>query len=210
MFPYGSFGNGSAMRVAPIGLVFANDLKKAVEAAIASSRPTHSHPLAYQGAVLQTIAVAMAATSTDSSSQTFFGPMRTALTKFSDLLQDTSPFVQAMDAIENGLGKGTSCLEMSSILGTGVTAQEAVPMAIYCFLRHPESYERVIHEAVFVGGDTDTIACMAGAISGTFLGVNAIPARWLSHIKEERYSAGAIENLADDLFDDYISPMEAS
>ena len=203
MFPYGSYGNGSAMRVAPIGLVFANDMKKAAEVAIASSRPTHSHPLAYQGAVLQTIAVATAATSAEFLSQNFISPMRTALTRFSDLLQDTSPFVQALDAIENGLGKATSCREMSSILGTGVTAQEAVPMAIYCFLRHPESFEQVIHEAVFIGGDTDTVACMAGAISGAFLGVDVIPPRSLSQIKEERYSASAIRNLADDLFDEY-------
>ncbi len=88
---------------------------------------------------------------------------------------------------------------MSSELGVGITAQEAVPMAIFCFLRHPDSYEKVIHEAIFIGGDTDTIACMAGAISGAFLGISAVPARWIGAMREEKYTAGKIESLADEL-----------
>src|SRR4051812_46443074 len=61
-FPHGSYGNGSATRAHPIGLARFDDLKEAARVAIASSRPTHSHPLACQGAVLQTIAVATAVT----------------------------------------------------------------------------------------------------------------------------------------------------
>src|SRR6516164_7679036 len=60
MFPFGSYGNGSAMRAAPIGLVYHRDLEKAAAVAVASSRPTHSHSLAYQGVELQVIAVASA------------------------------------------------------------------------------------------------------------------------------------------------------
>ena len=52
MFPSGSYGNGSAMRVAPVGLAHRGDTKTAVSVAIESSRPTHSHSLAFQGAVL--------------------------------------------------------------------------------------------------------------------------------------------------------------
>jgi poly(ADP-ribose) glycohydrolase ARH3 len=63
---------------------------------------------------------------------------------------------------------------MSSVLGTGVTAHEALPMALYCFLRHPASYADVIHQAVFIGGDTDTIASMAGNLAGAWLGADRI------------------------------------
>jgi len=205
-FPHGSFGNGSAMRVAPIGLAYRNDLKKAAATAIESSRPTHSHPLAYQAAVLQCLAVAIAAASTEFSCDAFLKPLRASLVYFDDLMQDTSRFTGALRALEEGLARGASCAEMSTILGTGVTAYEAVPMALYCFLRHPHSFADVIHHAVFIGGDTDTIACMAGAISGAFLGVASIPIAWRNAIREDAYSADAIERLADALFDRYASP----
>jgi ADP-ribosylglycohydrolase len=77
-------------------------------------------------------------------------------------------------------------------------------MALYCFLRHPESFARVIHEAIFLGGDTDTIACMAGALSGACLGAFAIPPHWTEAIREEKYTPQSIENLADALFESYV------
>jgi len=205
MFPYGSYGNGSAMRVSPIGLACYSDAKTAASIAVDSSRPTHSHPLACQGAVLQSLAVAIAAgtASGEFAPGAFLQPFRASLTYFSDLMQDTSKFVRALDAIEQGLEHGTSCRQMSSVLGTGLAACEAVPTAVYCFLRHPDSFARVVHEAVFVGGDTDTIACMAGAISGALLGAAAIPEHWRRAVREEEYSVDAIEKLADRLFEKY-------
>lgn len=205
MFPHGSYGNGSAMRVAPIGLAHFNDLKKASSIAIESSRPTHSHPLAYQGAVLQCIALAIATASAEFTASTFLQPLRGGLSYFTGLMQDTSKFDLALDEIERGLRRGAKCAEMSAILGTGIAAYEAVPMALYCFLRHFDSLEQVVHEAIFNGGDTDTIACMAGAISGAFLGKGAIPPRWLEAIREEQYTAVFFESLADRLFAKYSS-----
>lgn len=202
-FPEGSHGNGSAMRVAPVGLAYFSDLKTAATVAQESSRPTHSHPRAYQGAVLQCLAVAIATNLSEFSLEPFLQPMRESLAWFSDLLWDTSKFTSALDAIEHGLQHSTSCLEMSSVLGNGIVAHEAVPMALYCFLRHSESYAQVLHEAVFVGGDTDTIACMAGAISGAFLGSSAIPAGWLGAVREETYSPKAIEILADRILEKF-------
>jgi poly(ADP-ribose) glycohydrolase ARH3 len=200
-FPHGSHGNGSAMRVAPVGLAYFRDHVRAASIAIESSRPTHSHPLAYQGAVLQCLAVAIATSLTDVTPSAFLEPLRDSLRYFADLMQDTSPFTRALDAIEAGLARGATCAEMSETLGIGIAAQEAVPMALYCFLRHPDSYADVIHHAVFLGGDTDTIAAMAGAISGAHLGAGAIPSRWRDGIREERYTPDAIEELADRLLE---------
>lgn len=202
MFPEGSYGNGSAMRVAPVGLVYCDDPSAAASVAIESSRPTHSHPLAYQGAVLQSIAVATATASTPAPCDpaAFLRALRVGLSRFEDLMQDTSRFARALDAIEEGLARGTSCGEMANALGTGIAAHEAVPMAIYCFLRHPGHYAEVIREAVFIGGDTDTIACMAGALSGALLGCQAIPRPWLLAVRDERYTSAAIDALADRLF----------
>ena len=205
MFPHGSQGNGGAMRVAPVGLAYFADVTKAAAVARESSRPTHAHPLAYQGASLQAVAVALATAARDRlDPAAFLQEFRETLRYFDDLMQDTSKFTVALDAIEHGLARGASCLEMSEILGTGVTAHEAVPIAIYCFLRHPGSYADVIHHAIFIGGDTDTIACMAGAIAGAYLGVDAIPPAWRAAIREEKWSAQAIEDLADRLFEKFV------
>lgn len=201
-FPHGSYGNGSAMRVAPIGLAFANDLRKAASVAAESSRPTHSHPLAYQGALLQCLAVASAAVAEPGGLDpiALLRLLRTSLGRFIDLMQDTSKYERALDAIEDGLERGATCAEMSSILGTGVEAYEAVPMALYCFLRHRDSFADCLHQAVFIGGDTDTIACMAGSIAGAYLGEGAIPQQWVDAIREEQYPAESIRHLADLLY----------
>jgi poly(ADP-ribose) glycohydrolase ARH3 len=204
MFPEGSQGNGGAMRVAPVGLAYCSDIKKAAAVARESSRPTHSHSLAYQGASLQAVAVALATAAHGRiDPAAFLRSLRETLRYFSDLMQDTGKFAEALDAIEQGLSRGASCAEMSEILGTGVTAHESVPIAIYCFLRRADSYADVIHDAVFIGGDTDTIACMAGAMSGASLGVDAIPPAWRAAIREEEWSADAIEELADQLWDKF-------
>jgi len=65
-------------------------------------------------------------------------------------------------------------------------------MAAYCFLRHPNSHAELIHEAVFIGGDTDTVACMAGAISGTVFGIQAIPLRWRDALAAEAASPAEV------------------
>jgi poly(ADP-ribose) glycohydrolase ARH3 len=200
-FPHGSYGNGSAMRVAPIGLAYHADLTTAAAVAMESSRPTHSHPLAYQGAVIQCLAVGVAASLDHFAPDAFLRPLRASLARFDDLLQDTSKFKGAFDVIESGLRRGASCRDISKTLGTGITAYEAVPMALYCFLRHPHAYAQVIHEAVFLGGDTDTIASMAGAIAGAFCGAEAIPQHWRNAINEDVWTPTAIETLADRLFD---------
>ena len=204
-FPHGSHGNGSAMRVAPVGLAYSGNLKKAASVAIESSRPTHSHPMAYQGAVLQAVAVACAVNTVDPKPAEFLRRLRDNLQWFADLQWDTSKFARALDTIEDGLLRGLSCGEMSPILGTGISAHESVPMALYCFLRHPHSFAEVLHEAIFAGGDTDTIACMAGAISGAFLGATQIPERWLNSWREEEYSVNQIKTLADRLLDRYAA-----
>ena len=211
--PFRRYGPGteSVLRLYRQGPAQWRELATAAFPAVAreSSRPTHSHPLAYQGAVIQAVAVATATRLTEFSADAFLAASRAGLRYFADLLQDTSRFARALDAIETGLARGTSCAEMSVTLGTGVTSHEAVPMALYCFLRHPNSYADVIHHAVFIGGDTDTIASMAGAISGAFLGDGAIPSHWSNAIREAEYDAGAIKSVADRLLAKYGEPAAA-
>lgn len=62
-------------------------------------------------------------------------------------------------------------------LGNGIEALQAVPAALYCFLSRRESFPEAVRAAVLLGGDTDTIAAMTGALAGASLGRRAIPER---------------------------------
>jgi len=191
------------MRAAPVGLAYFDDVARLAEIASASSRVTHSHPLALQGATLQALAVATAIREQAPSAAEYLARLRAGLGPFEDLMQDVSRFAGALDAIEQGLARGATCAEMADVLGTGVDVFEAVPMAIYCFLRHAGSFAEVVHQACFIGGDTDTIASMAAAIAGAALGGAAIPAAWLGRVCEERYTPAAVEALAHQLLERY-------
>jgi poly(ADP-ribose) glycohydrolase ARH3 len=81
-------------------------------------------------------------------------------------------------------------------LGNSVTAPNSVPTAIYSFLRNQQSFEETVLFAVSLGGDTDTIGAMAGAISGAYHGVEVIPDRWRSKLERRDY----IEALAEKLW----------
>ncbi len=73
-------------------------------------------------------------------------------------------------------------------------------MAIYCFLSNPGSFEKAIEAAIFLGGDTDTIASMTGAISGAALGEGQIPDRWLRRVTETIYTPEKVRQIAVDLY----------
>ena len=202
MFPQGSYGNGSAMRVGPVGLYFHNDLKSIEETARISSLTTHSHMLAIQGATLQATAVALATrAANDLDLVQFPKVLELTLSHFEERGQDTAVYKKALKTISEGLSVRFAPSKVAHILGTGIKAQEAVPMAIYCFLANHDSYEKAVEGAVFLGGDTDTIASMTGAISGAFLGASRIPQKWLNRVREETYNPRRVSQIAHDLFE---------
>lgn len=195
MFPQGSYGNGSAMRVAPVGLFLHNDLQAIINIAHISSAVTHSHYLAIQGAALQATAVAVAIRGQLDVAQVL-RILGVTLTHFDQLGQDTTLYKTALARITQGLAKKVPPGKMVRLLGNGIKAQEAVPMAIYCFLANPSSFEKAVEAAIFLGGDTDTIASMTGSISGAALGENQIPERWLRRVTENIYTPDKVRQLA--------------
>lgn len=198
MFPQGSYGNGSAMRAASVGLFLHNDLEGILKAARVSSAVTHSHYLAIQGAALQATAVAIVTRGPFEKSQ-FLRILTLALARFTDLGQDTSVYGTALARISQGLARSVPPDKMAPILGNGIKAHEAVPMAIYCFLANPACFEKAVESAVFIGGDTDTIASMAGAISGAALGESQIPERWLKRVTETVHTPEKVRQIALEL-----------
>lgn len=179
IYPGGSFGNGAAMRVAPVGLFYYRNPKLLKDAAMLQSKITHAHPLGKEGAVLQAFAVALAA---------LYGPTEPV----GELLNRLQAFTgeeayrSKLKEVKNLLGEFDASM-VAEQLGNGIEAFNSVPTAIYCFLRHPGSFEETVVDAVSLGGDTDTIACMAGAVSGACLGLEKIPEEWVEKLENKDY-----------------------
>lgn len=185
-FPGGSFGNGAAMRVAPVGLMFRHQEALLWEQAKLSALPTHVHPLGVEGAQLLALAVGLASMSVEFRRDVFLDALAARCTswEYSGPLRRSARLINPKD-----LG----------LMGNGIEATSSVVTAIASFALTPESYEQTIGNVILLGGDTDTIAAMAGAVSGAYLGVDAIPIHLLELLEDNYQGKTYIENLALEL-----------
>ena len=154
--PYGSFGNGSGMRVSPVGWFYSNP-EDTLKEAEKSAAVTHNHPEGIKGA--QSIALAIYLARMGSSKE----EIKSAIEfKFNYVLDFQ------LDSLRKKNKFDETC---------GVT----VPQSIYCFLIS-SSFEDAIRKAISIGGDSDTIACMTGGIAEAFY--KEIPEDILEKTKE--------------------------
>ena len=142
--PYNSYGNGSAMRVSPVAW-YANSLDECEALAASAAEVTHSHPEGIKGAV----AVA--------------GAIYLARTKHS--------MVEIQDYINSFYKMDFTLDEIRDTYVFHVTCQESVPQALEAFFESV-SFEDAIRNAISIGGDSDTIADMAGAIAEAYYGAD--------------------------------------
>jgi poly(ADP-ribose) glycohydrolase ARH3 len=193
-----SWGNGSAMRIAPIGFFFYDDVVKLREAATQSSMITHRHSKGIAGAVVQATAVGIA---------TRKGLRRETvdIKGFIDLLIGNAGEVdqEMVDQLETIKGIEGGDLEVTidairSHFYCDVSAIGAVPPAIASFLLTKGFKESVV-VAVNCGGDTDTLGAMSGAIAGAYYGYSTIPRQWLVPLENEGKGRDYILSLADRL-----------
>jgi len=187
VFPGGSYGNGAAMRVAPLGLLFGNDPEKLHQQVVLQSELTHRHPLGIEGAQIIACAVEAVLVAESLDKQLFLNRIRLACTQAAFLerwgrLSELPP-------------------QRIAELGNGIEAAESVITAVACFLAWPDSYVDAVGNAILLGGDTDTIAAMTGAISGTYLGIEAIPSATLAKLENDGKGRDYLFALADRLFD---------
>ena len=143
--PYGSFGNGSAMRVSPVAWLY-NDIQTVRQMARLSASVTHDHPEGIKGAEATASAIYLA---------------RTGSTKAQ---------IKAYVEKEFGYDLSRTCDDIRPGYKHVETCQETVPEAITAFLEG-ESFEDVIRTAVSLGGDCDTLTAIAGSIAEGFYGV---------------------------------------
>ncbi len=189
-FVGGSYGNGAAMRVAPIGLVFRDNESRLWDQARLSALPTHLHLLGIEGAQIIARAVAWASHAERFDRAEFLAHMQAAC---------TTPEFRAKLV----LAERVQTPEELAQLGNGIEAIESAPTAIASFALTPDSYADTIANVIFLGGDTDTMAAMAGAISGAFLGIDAIPPNLLQRLETSPQGRDFLLMLADKLCQRY-------
>jgi len=147
-FPGGSYGNGAAMRVAPVGLLFRDDHKRLWEQARLSALPTHTHQLGIEGARLLALAVALGSTTESFDGDTFFGTLSAAC--------DSQEYRAKL-----GEASRVKSPDDLASLGNQIEAIHSAPTAIASFALTPNSFEATIGNVILLGGDTDTLAAMA-------------------------------------------------
>lgn len=143
--PYNSWGNGSAMRVSSVAWLFEN-LDDVMHVAKLTAEVTHNHPEGIKGAVALASTVFLARKYTDKN--------------------DIKDFVEK----RFGYDLTVSLDDIRDEYRFDVSCQGSVPQAIRAFLES-DSYEKAVRLAVSIGGDSDTIACMAGAIAEAYYGI---------------------------------------
>ena len=182
----GSFGNGAAMRVAPVGLFF-HRVSGLETNARASAEVTHAHPVGADGAAVQAAAVAQAVGLDPSLgvARDSFCSGLTAVARTPEI-RDRIALVRALVA------DGAPPERAADAIGRSIAVHESMPFALYAFLANPDSFADCLRCAVLNGGDRDTLGAMACAISGARLGIDAVPAPWRAKIENR----DAIEALA--------------
>lgn len=145
--PYGSFGNGSAMRVSSAGWLY-DSLEKTRHYARLTAEVTHNHPEGIKGAVCIASAIFMA---------------RNGSTK-----EEIKQYIVQ----ESGYDLSRTCDEIRPDYYHIETCQKTVPEAVTAFLEGND-FEDVIRTAVSLGGDCDTLTCIATSIAEAFYGVPA-------------------------------------
>ena len=143
--PYNSCGNGSAMRISPVGFAACSiDEAKVLSAAV--TRISHDHPEGMKGAEATAVAIVMARQGKSKDE------IRSAMEKYYTLDKTVDFYRTHWD------GRGREICQIS------------VPQALVCFFEG-ESYEDVIRNCISIGGDSDTIAAIAGGIAEAYYGV---------------------------------------
>jgi ADP-ribosylglycohydrolase len=177
----GSWGNGAAMRVAPLGAYLGAaaadlhglDLGHVVSEAAASARVTHTHPEGVAGAV----AVAVAAALVTARAEIAGGELLR-------LIAEWTPVGLVRNGIENAISLLTldDPRSVATILGNGreVSAQDTVPFCLWVVAKHSRDYAAAFWTAAIVGGDIDTNCAIVGGIVAARTGIDGIPWEWLA------------------------------
>lgn len=165
--PYNSCGNGSAMRVSPVGWAFGTQ-EEVLEKAKQSAECTHNHPEGIKGAQATALAILMARQGKDKQ-------------EIKETIERDFGYDLSMPVDE--IRKRYSWQGIDG-MGNGELCQDSVPQAITCAIE-AEDFEDAIRNAVSIGGDSDTVGCITGGLAEAIYGIpKAIYDKGLTYLPE--------------------------
>ena len=170
----GSYGNGAAMRVAPLGAWFRDDVMVAAEQARLSALTTHAHPEAVAGAVAVAVAAALAAAGADQQAL----PRAEFLREVASLVPESD--VRSGLLVAANFSGRTSVRHAASVLGSGtlISAPDTVPFALWCAAGQLDDLPEALWQTVAGWGDRDTTCAIAGGVVAARTGTAGIPSAW--------------------------------
>jgi poly(ADP-ribose) glycohydrolase ARH3 len=222
----GSYGNGGAMRISPIALFgFHLSDEQLIEMASNCAQITHANRNGYNGAILQCLAIHHALHTKCSLNDSSFDVKhylniliekmdkienKTQESEENASQQQSKPFSDKLLKMKQILESDSQGLDLTSeevaaLLGNEISALKSVPVAIYSVLRAQKPlndfesdnpFVRTLYFALSLGGDTDTIACMACSIAGALYGIDSIPDVLQRHCED----IDVIKKYSDDLY----------
>ncbi|MDX3640589.1 ADP-ribosylglycohydrolase family protein [Streptomyces sp. MB09-02B] len=170
----GSYGNGAAMRVAPLGAWFRDDLPTARDQATLSALTTHAHPEAVAGAVAVAVAAALAASIEGQDAP----PRPEFLRMVADHVPDSD--VRSRLLVAAALSGRTSVRHAATVLGSGtlISAPDTVPFALWSAVGRLDDLAEALWQTVAGWGDRDTTCAIAGGVVAARTGTSAVPTSW--------------------------------
>ena len=179
----GSMGNGGAMRVAPVGAYFADDLDKVLYHARASAEITHAHIEGIAGAMAVAAASALLL---NKKLGRYGGEGEDFLRDVADKLPESDTRYKILSAVS--VKKESSIDFAVSMLGNGIrlTAQDTVPFCLWCAAYFYTSVEEALWTAVSALGDRDTICAIVGGMVSLF--ADELPQQWSGYMEHPEHS----------------------
>lgn len=191
-----SKGCGGVMRTAPIGLFY--EKTSAFKIGGECAAITHGHPSGYLSAGMLTYIIASLIEGVE---------LEAAVTCALDELRNYPSHEECSQIIEKAMKLAQSnipSLQAIESIGEGWVGEEALAISIYCAIKYQNDFQKAVIVAVNHNGDSDSTGAITGNILGAYLGIKAIPEKW---IKEVELSEEIIE-LADDLNKRYADTEE--
>jgi len=167
-------GCGSVMRAYPFGLLFAGDPARAEDWAVSHSRMTHRDPIAL--AACAAMAASVSSAICGAAVDALLEAMHVAAGRHS--VTTAAMIARAVDEARAGVGPEVTLDRLR-----GWAAHEAIAAAAYVLARHPDDPRRAILEAANTPGDSDSIATLAGALTGARAGLSALPPDWVRDVE---------------------------
>lgn len=202
--------NGAGMKIFPVGLINPGNLEKAIADAATICMPTHPYDITISAAAAIAAAVARAmqpgATLDDVLSAGLTGAREGLRLGSQRGKRLAGPSMEkrirlAIEIGQRGLGWEATMLELGDIIGSGLSAAEAIPCAFGILAANPGDAMGAIKMGVNIGSDTDTVATIVGAMAGALYGAKAIPPRFLECINS--VNGFDLERIAYDIAAEY-------